>query len=155
MRRKTAIFLLSACFAHFSVAHAVTAQANGKAPAELAPSAATATEAYVAESSDQAKRMLKVMRAYMRDQKSLEKGMAVMYAVKEFEKQTAAAYNAAKEAVVGNPVLLEVLDAFREDQATLAKRLMNSDESEWESILAETKRLSDRVQDVARAPMGT
>lgn len=152
MWKKSAIFLLSACFAYLSAVHAVAAQTQRQATAEVAPSVAIAAQAYVAESSDQVKRVLKVMRAYMRDQKSLEKGMAVMYAVKTFEEQTAAGYNAAKEAAVGSPVLLQALDAFREDQATFAKRIMNSDESEWQSILAETQRLSDRVQDVAVAP---
>jgi GTP-binding protein EngB required for normal cell division len=135
--------------------HAVAAQTERRDTAAVAQFAATTAGAYVAKSSDQSERLLKVMRAYLRDQKSLESGMAVMYAVKTFEEQTAGGYQSAKEAAVGNLVLIEALDAFRQEQVTLAKRLMNSDESEWESILTETKRLSDRVEKVARAAFGT
>ena len=101
-----------------------------------------------------ADRLLAVMQDFMHDKDSLEKGMKVMQAVNYFDAHTQLPYEQAKAAAAGDPALRAAIEAFRADQATFARRVMNGDESEWGSMHARHRELGNQVVAAARATPG-
>lgn len=130
------------------------ATAKPSIPPEQAAPAASACDAYVSVSEQALLQMIGSMRAFMRDNKNVQKAMASIQAIKSFEETTQAAYANAKASITAGTDLDHALDAYREYQSTLYRTIGEADESEWDRLVAGQNALAPAVRAAARHVAG-